>query len=157
MKTLISWLVANIEILFEVILVVVAIYLSAHSGDADLMGVLLFLVFCISTAMLVPKNFWWCVGDWFACLIFYGMAWDSAPASFCYFSLISSLVVALVVAVYAAINMDDVVSRRMLYVNSTVSMFQMTLLYTINRFTVSAAGMSSIWFVYYLVNYAPKS
>ena len=63
-----------------------------------------------------------------------------------------SLVVALAIGIYTAINMDDVVSRRMLYVNSDVSMFDMTLKYSLNRFMAAFVYISwaGLWTVGYI-------
>ena len=64
-----------------------------------------------------------------------------------------SLVVALAIGIYTAINMDDVVSRRMLYVNSDVGMFDMTLKYSLNRFMAAFVYISwaGLWTVGYVM------
>ena len=48
--------------------------------------------------------------------------------------------------------MDDVVSRRMLYVNSDVGMFDMTLKYSLNRFMAAFVYISwaGLWTVGYI-------
>ena len=64
-----------------------------------------------------------------------------------------SLIVALAIGIYTAINMDDVVSRRMLYVNSDVDMFDMTLKYSLNRFMAAFVYISwvGLWAVGYVM------
>ena len=43
-------------------------------------------------------------------------------------------VISVIIAVYTYINIDEVLSRRMLYLNSNVSIFEYSWLYTLDRF-----------------------
>ena len=69
--------------------------------------------------------------------------------------LISSLpafILAIPVGIFTAKNMDEVVSLRMLYVNSNVDMFEMTLKYTLNRFMTAFIYLvwAGLWVAVYL-------
>ena len=55
---------------------------------------------------------------------------------------------AIAAAIFTACNMDEVVSLRMLYQNSDSDMFEMTALYTINRFTASLSAASCVSLLY---------
>ena len=55
-----------------------------------------------------------------------------------------SLVLAVMATVFTYRNMGEVVSRRMLYVNSQVDMFEITWMYTFNRFVAMFSGLSSL-------------
>lgn len=55
-----------------------------------------------------------------------------------------SLLMAIMSAVFTCRNMNEVVSRRMLYHNSNVSLFEITWMYTFNRFVTTFSGLSSL-------------
>ena len=57
---------------------------------------------------------------------------------------IVSLLVAVVAALFTYRNMGEVVSRRMIYHNSRVSLFEITWMYTFNRFVAVLSGLSSL-------------
>jgi hypothetical protein len=58
--------------------------------------------------------------------------------SITYLSVFAGIsVVSFFIARYAKYNFDEVVSRRMLYRNSSVSMFEMEWKYTIDRFCIA--------------------
>lgn len=57
---------------------------------------------------------------------------------------IVSLSIAMMAAFFTCHNMDEVVSRRMLYHNSNVSLFEITWMYTFNRFVAVFNGLSSL-------------
>lgn len=64
--------------------------------------------------------------------------------------IITSLIVAVIVAIFTAIYKETVISRRMLYVNSSVAMFEFTLLYVLNRFfTAYSWVMTTMLFCVY--------
>lgn len=54
-----------------------------------------------------------------------------------------SVVVAAVAAVFTFMNFDEVVSRRMLYVNSNASLFGIAAMYTFNRFVATLSSVSN--------------
>ena len=58
---------------------------------------------------------------------------------------VTSLALAIPIGIYTARNMDEVVSRRMLWSNSNVSMFDMTLKYSLNRFMVAFVYFTWTW------------
>lgn len=57
---------------------------------------------------------------------------------------IISLLAAVMSALFTCHNMDEVVSRRMLYHNSNVSLFEITWMYTFNRFVAVLSGLTSL-------------
>lgn len=154
MKTFISWLIANFEIIVTFILCTVfgVLFFTELDGAAyttwqklGLVGVA--ICFVAMPASQTVRNFT------LSCIMFAAMVAGyvylivnlgeiqgegSNPISdVVYMLLISggiSFVIAAVVGCYTAFNMDDVVSRRMLYVNSDVSMFDITVKYSLNRF-----------------------
>lgn len=67
---------------------------------------------------------------------FTSVLWATLPAC------IVSLLVAVLVAVFTCRNMDEVVSRRMLYHNSRVNLFEIKWMYTFNRFVTTFSGLS---------------
>lgn len=62
-------------------------------------------------------------------------------------AITTSLIVAVIIAIYK----DVVISRRMLYVNSNVAMFEFTLLYVLNRFFTAYTWMMAtmLFYVYF--------
>ena len=70
--------------------------------------------------------------------------------------LIPSAIIAIAVAVFTAKNMDEVVTRRMLYRNSNSSMFEITAKYTFNRFSTSFFYISCI-ILFLLLSLIPDS
>lgn len=56
-----------------------------------------------------------------------------------------SLVIAITVAVFTCSNMNEVVSRRMLYRNSNADLFGITWQYTFNRFIAVLSGLSFLF------------
>jgi hypothetical protein len=60
-----------------------------------------------------------------------------------------SLCVAVSVGVYSAHNMEEVVSRRLLYRSSNVDMFNHTMKYALNRFMVTFVFIS--WMLFYFI------
>lgn len=55
-----------------------------------------------------------------------------------------SLMLSVTAAAYTCRHMDEVVSRRMLYLNSNVSLFEITWRYTFNRFVTTFSSVSSL-------------
>lgn len=144
MRTLLSWLIANIEVIFILIICIIsARFLFAHWDDmtqASAGGfIILTGVLCWAMA---PKKFIYCLFTllFFAILDLIIIANDPGNIRGL---LVPPLVFGILVAIFTAINMDEVVSRRMLYINSNTSMFELTLLYVINRFTTSFAGLTT--------------
>ena len=63
--------------------------------------------------------------------------------------LIPCIIFAVAVALFTYFNMDEVVSLRMLYQNSSAEMFDIGLLYTVNRFTAALSAASSVSLLYF--------
>ena len=169
MKVFVSWLVANFEVFVTVLLCIVFGILFAVGIDSSvlttqekwgLIGVA--VIFMALPASITVKNFEMSMILFLLMLAGYIYVIVSpdvisnATLLWMPTALIASgavsLVVALAIGIYTAINMDDVVSRRMLYVNSDVSMFDMTLKYSLNRFMAAFVYISwaGLWTVGYI-------
>ena len=152
MKTVLAWLVANIETALSVVLIAVFVPLFMSQMDlsaytsAQRWGFALVLAFMVILPVSVTsKNF-------LSSFIFFLVAaacyvyaithlGDVLTVSTGYNQVkailwtggIVSLVLSVIIGIFTAVNMDEVVSLRMLYVNSDVSMFDMTIKYSLNR------------------------
>ena len=169
MKVFLSWLVANFEVFVTVLLCIVFGILFAVGIDSfvftaqekwGLIGVAVF--FMALPASITVKNFemsmilFLLMLAGYICVIVSPDTIGGATLPWMPSALIAngavSLVVALAIGIYTAINMDDIVSRRMLYVNSDVGMFDMTLKYSLNRFMAAFVYISwaGLWTVGYI-------
>lgn len=163
MNTIKSWLIANVETVFialQVIFIGVIFIANLVADGPDLedeqpvalLGMA--LGFLIYSSILVYSGKDWkaalfCAG--LLCVALYYLLFDKEIE----FSLsvkigaivcvAVSFVIGLITAISAYRNFDDVVSRRFLYRNSDVSVFENQLLYAINRFYV--VFMASLSFV----------
>lgn len=168
MKTFVSWLIANFEIMTTVLLCIVFGILFAVGIDSSVFTdqekwglIAVFVFFMAMPASITVKNFEMSLIMFVLMLAGYIYVIVSpdvignATLPWMPSALIAngavSLVVALAIGIYTAINMDDVVSRRMLYVNSDVNMFDMTLKYSLNRFMAAVVYISwaGLWTVGY--------
>lgn len=166
MRTLYAWLIANIEGFTSfLVMVAFAIYLFANPaftmGVGDKIGIFLLggIVITSGKTLLggIPSkgtltdviNLIVMVAIYVVLFIFGFAGYGKEPflEKVLYVTL-STCVVSLVLAIMAASftyrNMDLVVSRRMLYVNSRVAMFEITWMYTFNRFVATFSGISSL-------------
>lgn len=169
MKVFLSWLVANFEVFVTVLLCIVFGILFAVGIDSSVFttqekwGLIAVAVFFMALpASITVKNFEMSMIMFLLMLAGYIYVIVSpdvvsnATLPWMPTALIASgavsLVVALAIGIYTAINMDDVVSRRMLYVNSDVGMFDMTLKYSLNRFMAAFVYISwaGLWTVGYI-------
>lgn len=57
-------------------------------------------------------------------------------------SLVAGIIIGTKLAIYTRQNIDEIVSRRMLYRNSRVSLFSITWLYTLDRFSGIASSVT---------------
>lgn len=161
MKTVLSWLIANMGgivdfcliVIFEVFLFHGCIPLGEEiSINAMAIGgpVLIVAFHGLCLGGYPSKNI---IGDIFNfCILaigyFVAFSLKSNPeyaflAAYAW-GIIPSLALAIIVAVFTANNMYEVVSRRMLYHSSNADMFEMKVLYTFNRFV---AAFSSFAFI----------
>lgn len=136
MITVLSWLIANLEMSCLAILGVMAIFkMDINNKDwiAALLYLALLVVVPIFSMISSAKSFWGSLvvalisacAHWFLYVGDKGIFWAI---------LVPTLVVSIAVGIFTAIFKDAVISRRMLYVNSGVSMFEYSLLYVLNRF-----------------------
>ncbi len=159
MKTFLSWIVANIEIVLAVITTILSILILVFGLDSNyteeqfinifVAGVIMFVFYCIIAAM---KSFgtslfiFLCalsifmfgptlelkqeLGEPFS--VIHNYILGSYGIGWLIFSI--SCLLGIMTAVFSAVNFDEVTSRRMLYRNSNVSMFESQVMYVINRF-----------------------
>lgn len=169
MKTLISWLIANVEVISTIILLIIfEVYIftaEITSISADDMGTLAFggalgIVLTKSLIGGVPsKNTIGDVVNLFVTAVAYILIWVITADEGQYHAfftpsisvLVISIILAVVVAVFTARSFYEVVSRRMLYVNSNVSMFEIAGTYTFNRFVATFSSASTFGLILALV------
>lgn len=145
MITVLSWLIANLETLCLVILTVITILkvnIADESGLDTVAGIGLIAYFIFAT-ISSAKSFW---GSLIIALIaaFVHLYLYTEVNSMFWVVFIPTLVVSIAVGIFTAIFKDAVISRRMLYVNSGVSMFEFSLLYALNRFFSAFSCMTII-------------
>lgn len=145
MITVLSWLIANLETLCLVILTVITILkvnITDESGLNTVAGIGLIAYFIFAT-ISSAKSFW---GSLIIALIaaFVHLYLYTEVNSMFWVVFIPTLVVSIAVGIFTAIFKDAVISRRMLYVNSGVSMFEFSLLYALNRFFSAFSCMTII-------------
>ena len=141
MKTFNAWLIANVETVTTVLLIAFYELWYFTGGDEVLkfdstaagavLGLLLMPLMKIAVGGYPSRNTF---ADFFNLLI-----------AVVVYTLI--FVVAHNVAVFTGRHMDEVVTLRMLYVNSNVDMFELKWKYTINRFTATFCGVSGLGLV----------
>ena len=135
MKTFVAWLIANLELALSVLFVILVVILwQAEAVSEEIALAFGFIVvFC---AWLFSKMGG--VGSVLSCILsvclYSGILNYLKSMGLFWGMLIPSAIIAIAVAVFTAKNMDEVVTRRMLYRNSTSSMFEITARYTFNRF-----------------------
>lgn len=145
MKTFVAWSIANLELVLSalfVVLMVIFWQVGAVSGEMAF-GVTCLVVFCAWMFSSIGG-----VGSGLSCilsLLMYGSIFVESKVTWLFWGmLIPSAIIAIAVAVFTARNMDEVVTRRMLYRNSNSSMFEITAKYTFNRFSTSFFYISCI-------------
>lgn len=170
MKIFLSWLIANFETIAFVMLGTVFGILFLSMGaevidPAETFGVVL-MIFLI---MGLPTVF--TTRDFMSSLMLFALFVAGYVYLIAHYSGLSSipelkyglvrlficgavsLVLSIAAGIFTAANMDDVVSRRMLYVNSNVQLFEKTLSYSLNRFMVTFSYLSwaGLWTVWYMM------
>lgn len=106
------------------------------------MALIIYYIF----ALISSAKSW--LGSLFMALLttFFSLALYVDNQSMFWTAITTSLIVAVIIAIYK----DVVISRRMLYVNSSVAMFEFTLLYVLNRFfTAYSWVMTTMLFCVY--------
>lgn len=142
MIVFLSWLIANLEILFLLfvsIMTILKIINGVELSVVYLIGMIIYLVF---SAIRSAKSFG---GSFFIALI------SALVYLYLYFEnsslfwsiLTPTLIVSTAIGIFTAIFKEAVISRRMLYVNSGVAMFEFSLLYVLNRFFSAFSCMTA--------------
>lgn len=62
-----------------------------------------------------------------------------------FWGIIPCFIISVLTAIYAAVNFDDVVDRRMRYRNSDVAMYEAEILYSFNRFVSALSGSTFLY------------
>lgn len=152
MKVFISWFIANFEgILFSAVLLTVSIFLFNNppvKDDGIVMsskGILeLIALSTVFVAGLTLQTKSFAVGVVKYLLLLAFLIWGKGVIgelqlyinwTFAWGVFVGSSIIGIISAVYAFSNFDDVVSLRMLYRNSSVSLFDECWMYVIDRFT----------------------
>lgn len=157
MKTVIAWIIANVESITTLIVVAtfeVLLFTSPAEIDnrllAAIMGPILVALVKAIIGGIPSKG---TVTDIVNLLLAAGAIYAATAMAGNYASLaglggfaigwgIAALIAAIVAAVFTAVNIDEVVSMRMLYHNSNVSLFEITWMYTFNRFVTVFASIT---------------
>lgn len=162
MKTFNAWLIANVETVTTVLLIVFYELWYFTGGDEVLkfnstaagavLGLLLMPLMKIAVGGYPSRNTF---ADFFNLLIavvVYTLIFVVAHNVAALHGMIApavvvalvSLMMAVIASVFTGRHMDEVVTLRMLYVNSNVDMFELKWKYTINRFTATFCGVSGL-------------
>ena len=165
MKTFYAWLIANVESITTVLVLIICeiIWLTRSTMNVgDTIGIALLGALIISAGKtlmgnLPSKN---TVTDIINLLLiitvhallirlsFAGFQKGEEFFSTLYFSTIGIAMIAMMFAIMAAVftfhNMHEVVSLRMLYRNSNVSLFSIKWKYTLNRFVTTFSNLSCL-------------
>lgn len=166
MRTLYAWLIANVESVttFLVLLAFVIYLFTSHAltmGVGDKIGIFLLGGIVITSGKTlmggIPSkgiltdiiNLIIIVAIYVVLFIicFAGYGKEPLLEKMLYMILgigIVSLLLSIMAALFTYRNMSEVVSRRMLYVNSRVDIFEITWMYTLNRFVATFSGISSL-------------
>lgn len=159
MRTFNAWWIANFETIINIVLIIIfELYLfqtktlpgGTDPGSLVIMGpFLIILIRGIFAGGMPAKSIGADIFNLIAMVVVYGcilLYWYSTGKMGYLIWLSSGLCIALVVSATAAIftcrNMDEVVSRRMLYHNSNADLFGITWQYTFNRFIALFSGIS---------------
>ncbi|MDR0982490.1 MAG: hypothetical protein LBM07_04515 [Culturomica sp.] len=172
-KTFRCWLIANFEIIMYVLLLIISAILLFGTLDLEIaFAFKLFVYSALIAGMLsLPTNrgsiqfgkYLFLVG--FGILMTIGVTIgaknDPEYANSVMLSpiinkfwtvFIIASVISVFVAVYTYINIDEVLSRRMLWRNSNVSIFEYSLLYTLDRFcNISLSIVVSTFWLWSLI------
>lgn len=166
MKTLLAWMIANVEMLTTVLLIAFFEYFLFHTpaglwggdrtGHAILGPLLVVLVKGMaggypSRSTLADLVNLVLLSTAFILLCIYAQAKGFLPTVI--ICGICALGLAVVAAIFTSRHMDEVVSLRMLYLNSRVSLFDIAWRYTFSRFVATFSGsfvliMGVVWGIY---------
>lgn len=168
MKTFLAWVIANIGgvmlvpvfIIYEILLFTGHLFIGTET-DFVSMAILLPILIVLLYGILGGSPSKGFIGDLMNCIcmaIVYILTYfimDSPEYSFLtiyFWGIIPAAIIALLAAGFTAVNMDEVVSRRMMYINSQAEMFEVTLLYTFNRFVATFSAIGYVFLMIALYN-----
>ena len=159
MRTFLSWIVANIEFVISAFLClffgIISMCAFPDAAFGEKMGLLLFvLAFAAGPLLVMDRSFVGCFVLFVLGLGLYAVLILAFVGEIGFLVPIVavgllSLCVAVSVGVYSAHNMEEVVSRRLLYRSSNVDMFNHTMKYALNRFMVTFVFIS--WMLFYFI------
>jgi len=146
MGTFKSWLIANLEIVFSFFLALIVLG-AIMFGDFDaeylttIVGVSA-IVFVIAFTCLKHGLIGFVVGCICSGILLVPAFLESGRAVLLIVFAVVAVIVGVLMAIYAYSNFDEVVSRRFMYRNSAVSVFEESWKYAFNRFF---AGFILVW------------
>lgn len=158
MKNFISWIIANLNTLTNIIYIAIAVAISVmYGGDDKALDAVLFSftgIFIVSFLSILTRgeklNASTILVLLAAAFEFY-LIFSSFGASYPKTALVISFIVAGILSIFIAAfvsrNFEDVVSRRMLWRNSNVDMFSMKISYVINRYFNATIRIASLLFI----------
>lgn len=153
MKTFISWIIANFEgVLISIVLTISAIFLFSNhpiKDDGEILSIKeileFFTISVVFLAGLTLQTKSCAVGVIKYLLLLAFLIWGrgilgdsqllNLSWTLAWIVFAGSNVIGMISAIYVFLNFDDVVSLRMLYRNSSVSLFEIEWQYIIERFT----------------------
>lgn len=168
MKTLIAWLIANIGgvtavllfAVYEILLLCGAVTKPDDTADfwkMSLVGLAAISICCELFGGIQGSKSSTDVANLIIMAAVYYFAFDHVRyvgteihqlTAFAW-RIIPCVIFAVAVALFTFFNMDEVVSMRMLYQNSNAEMFEIGLLYTMNRFTAALSAAGSVSLLYF--------
>ena len=167
MKTLNAWLIANIESITTTILII-AFEIALFTTDikvADITQVAIFgpIIIAIGKVLIGGMPSKSTSGDiinlgllLLTYFLIFLLKENEEYREGCLFFMYSgfiSLAIAIVTAIFTSRNMNEVVSKRMLYTNSNADIFDITLKYTFNRFVIVFSSISSLFLFGWLIKH----
>ena len=144
MKTFYCWLIANFELIMYIFLLILsAIILFGFSDKDNTLNIFMYLAVLMGILSLPTKKGVFQFGKYLLIVGFGIMMNDPKYDNNEFMSIfipkfwivfIITSIISAFIAVYTYMNIDEVLSRRMLYRNSNVSIFEYSWLYTLDRF-----------------------
>ncbi len=152
-----SWAVANLEFLISgaaILLSLIVMCFLPLPNDVGFAGY--FFLFLIVAALLSPsKTFNIAIAKFVIVLLssigMVIMLWTEGCPGLSIFTVIivfTSFIPSKMVAAYARANIDDVLSSRILWRNSDVSLFEITWKYVADRFMGTFSTINIWWFLF---------
>ena len=141
MTTFLAWLIANIKTPFYILMIIIyEILLWTGTIPCDnilkysYLGVVALLAVGAFGGGLPVNSIWGNIYNILAIIAAYIVAIVFKWNSVFLWGAIPVLIIAISVAIFTATNMDEIVDMRMLFTSSNAEMFEITALYTFDRF-----------------------